>query len=635
MTNFPKFPQGEALWLVRWIDEFRVAHGTSISPSVHVLLQRLEESEVALQSLTADRAAALWSQPSEDIEDTKVVPILVGYLPGLSVGQVYRAGRLVFELPARRKTITLADGEADGEDVGVRDIAAAPPWWGRDFPHPALSPFEFPSLTSRFERSRCLVLRDATQAVVVPRIVIFRSFYGLHSELARAFCSGTYDQAMKRLVSFEEHENGLRTCVDEIANEWHIIVQRRVPNAFARLLAILLFDPFARQCAEELYSQSLQQRGGNALASWHCRAKLPFHGALTLRLKGYDLAVNSSAKHRLPRFLVTAITAAPVPGYLLPIHAERSNSNSLSNDPRPGDTDTTYASRSRTKPTPSFLRLETDADADQDYQSFRHDIFSFEWLGAGPVPKIEKQSHKCYGGNHLLERKHAHRGVGSAGEPGGAGGAAPVDVGTTVRKRNKSFLRLLELFEELVKDGRLDRAVIVQPDEPSRRVEQGGVPCWNFLDDRARVTGVWPKRAWVMVKESEAVGRHPRPVPRACMLVELHSGGSVGLWAEIESEAKGGYLSPLLVADGRGIRADPGALVDLIAQNKGRNLKRELAPVVGADDASIGTYKHCYGQDGRITATSVVRFLSRQLRLVPAQGEATRPWDATHSRGSR
>lgn len=615
MAILSRFPAGEGLWLIRWIDEFRLAQSASVSASVRLLLQPLDLTREQLQGLsTAEVAALLAMKP----DSTEVTHVLVGCLPGLAVGQVYQAGRFVCELPSTELMVDLPDGEVSCEVAEVRGHVTPPEKWKPVYPHITLTGPEFPGLPGRFEKSRCLVTNTPERAVVIPRLAIFRTFYAPHTELASAFTAGTYSQAMERLVYFGRLKNGLETRVDQETNEWHVIVQPNVENAYARLIAVLLFDTHARQCAEALYSESLMQRGGKASELWYANAKIPFHGPVRLKVKGFDLIAPKT--RRLRRFLVTSILGINVPDYLPVIKFERANSNEDSDNPRDTTEPAPYPQAPSATPSPSQLKLDNDDDADASAQPFKHDVLSFDWLGAQPLEKIKKQSSQRHNAVRPVQVERARTGRGSSGEAkGGNRGASPTSVGTVIRKPIKSFGQLLGIFHRMVEVGWIDRFALYQPDDASRRTEQGGIACWNFLDEEMRETGKWPMRAWVMIRQGKqnADGSFTDPLPRAAMLIELRAGSRVALWAEIESRSNEGFRSPVIVSDRGDLSLDHGDLIDHIALKKGRNLGPALTPMATAARATVVTYKHIYDDEGVISFQSVARFLSHHFGFNP------------------
>ena len=624
MPTFSRFPPGEGFWFIRWIDQFRLAQGASVSASVRILLQPLGCTREELQGLNSDEVAALLA---EKPDMTELTYALIGSLPGLAVGQVYQDGRFVCELPATELTLDLANGEASCEAAEVRGDVIPPERWG-GFPYIAVTGPEFPGLPGHFEKSRCLVAKTPGRTVIIPRLAIFRAFYAPHTDLAKAFTAGTYSQAMERLVFFGRLPNGLETCIDRETNEWHVILRRKVESPYARLVAVLLFDQYARQCAEALYSESLMQRGGKALELWYANAKVPFHGPMRLKVKGYDLIAPKTRRQR--RFLVTSILGINVPDYLPVIKFERANSNEDSDNPQDTPESAPYPQAPSATPTPSQLKLDNDDDADPTAQPFEHDVLSFDWLDAPPLEKIKKQSSKRYSAVRPLLVERSRTGRGSTGEVGGGNrGASPTSIGTVIRKPIKSFAALLQIFRRMVDFGWLDGFALYQPDDASRRIEQGGIACWNFLDQEMRETGRWPTRAWVMIRQGKqnADGSFTKALPRAVMLIKLQAGPRFALWMEVEARSNEGFRSPVIVSHRGYLPLEHGGLIDQIAFKRGRNLRPALEPMAKLARAKVATYKHIYDDNGVVEFESVVRFLRRHLELNPLRATSGQDHD--------
>lgn len=604
MAILGAFPADKNLWLVRWIDEVRLAQSDSVSSTVSVLIEKLNFSTEQVMRFSADEVATLLSQsrpeqkPAEGAiliaeDGTEIINVLTGYLPGLAVGQIYLSGKLVCELPSSRNSIVLEDGENSGQDVCVRENITAQNWWGPKYTHPAMASYEY-KLHNNFLKSRVFTFEDGDRIYIFPRATIFRSFFGCHSELAKAFTSGNYNDAMKRLVHFEPLKNGLVTGIFD--NEWHVILNRLVLDDYARQVAILLFDPYARKCAEELYSKTLQQRFESSGGSYFT-AKIPFTGKLRLNIKGYEL-IQPKAERRLKRFLVTAIIGTTVPEYIPKIKFERYNSGNVGDEIIENLDKIAYQDKSEATPTPSELNLISNDDADLNAEKFCHDVLSFAFIDVTPLEKIKKQSSQKFLRASRIKNKSTN-GKGSSGEAGGGkSGTSLTGVGTLFRKPVRIFNALSSVLETLQAEKIIDTFNTMQPDEPSQREDRGGLVGWNFLDENTRKTGNWPARGWSIVRKH----------PRAVLLIEITAGNNRGIWVEIESREIEAFRSPFIWSKTEGLDIDLGLAVDVIAKNKGRNLQKKLRSTFSFSKASFSAYTHSYIKNG-ISVRSVYNFL--------------------------
>lgn len=589
MAIIDRFPNDESLWLIRWIDEVRKSRSNSRSSSIMVLIERLDLTRDQVIRSSANEVATIFSQ---GVRPQQKIEVLIGYLPGLAIGQIYRNGKLVCDLPSSTRLIDVDDCERFGQDVQVRDPVTPPKDWDLQYAYPALSGNEF-KLDSDFLRSRVLAFELNRNIYIIPRTTIFRTFYGCHSEMAKAFTTGNYITAMDRLACSTQLKSGLKTGIDVENNEWHIILNTLVHDDYARQIAILYFDKFAKKCAQEIYARHLQQRKFyDEYSASFITAKIPYTGAMTLRLSGFEL--EKAKTRRLQRFLVTSITGHTIPNYIPVIKYERYNSNA-DGEHIVDMQDEIYNpnSNSSFEPTPNELSLVSNEDPDSNTESFYHNLLSTEHIDAPPLEKIKKQSSQKFR-KKPVKKPNSTNGKGSSGENGtGRPGVSRVTVGSVIGKPIRTFETILSAFRSLQAKNIIDKFIQIQPDNEIRRTDRAGIVGWNFLDRFARKGDKWPKRSWAVVrlKKNDSISTHLR----SALIIEVHCGERIGVWIEIESIKRGGFLSPFLWNHHRN---DYDRSLEKILETKGLNL----------GDLFDSAYKHTFIGDG-ICEWSVYKFL--------------------------
>ncbi|MBK8183945.1 MAG: hypothetical protein IPK63_14140 [Candidatus Competibacteraceae bacterium] len=118
------------LWLIKWIDEFRIPHLGTRSPSVHVLCQRLAHEDFeSLSQLTIKKIQEILGIASQDAAGWHRFPVLVGYIPYLSIGMVFQDQKYVGQLPVVFDTIELSDAESPSHSLSLAEEMNPPDEW--------------------------------------------------------------------------------------------------------------------------------------------------------------------------------------------------------------------------------------------------------------------------------------------------------------------------------------------------------------------------------------------------------------------------------------------------------------------------------------------------------------------------
>src|SRR5450830_1932161 len=149
------FPQDGGYWLIKWIDEFRLAHARTRSTSVVVMLQLLPHrsgAEVA-KIKPADCAALLGKKSGGEWPKFAFAKVLVGALPLLTVGAVFKDRVKVGELPWLLRRISFLPGDLDDNEVEAGQLVDPPPDWPKEYPCKMLNPSEYVGLIDHKKNS--------------------------------------------------------------------------------------------------------------------------------------------------------------------------------------------------------------------------------------------------------------------------------------------------------------------------------------------------------------------------------------------------------------------------------------------------------------------------------------------------
>ncbi|MFH0134024.1 hypothetical protein ACGLHS_27710 [Variovorax sp. VaC1] len=456
MQLFADDPLPPGLWLVKWIDRFQLGHDSE-SP-----LALLNDDNVKELLGTRPR-----SPYASDPAPAQEPPMFVGrviqaaYLPLLYVGDVIEGAGRVSRLPRKSRTVTLT-GSTTIADQRIGAEIDAPPDWTVPTPFRVLNRFEYQLIggIAGVQESRCLVFRHKKTEYILPKIVIFRAFYGLSSKMINALCSDAWIRSAKELISFNNYESGIFTGVDAATGTWNIVLQPGVPLHLAAPLALLWFDPHGRMQADSLYTDSLIQNNGKRGSegrSWFASANIPHRSEpnpFKMIFQGFELrARKPSQPQEFERFLVTAITGS---SWSLPdqvIMRESHTSNAIGEVQHPAEGNRPYRpGKPPVEGDPEALATSTsDPDADESINVFSLDSFAF--LNEPKIDKQKKESSQKFG-KPAPQTPSGAASLVSAGSPTYAGVApAPADALERMRARSQQFEYLVHALEKLQGQG--------------------------------------------------------------------------------------------------------------------------------------------------------------------------------------
>lgn len=517
----------EGLWVVKWIDRISLGRGFTGSPRVRVFLLRLPFSDVAeLDRLFQEGVAYLIGKPPGPHEPALLEhrDVLAGMLPVLRLGDVLRGRDVVGQLRQRRTIVTISPGTSPSL-VSIFRQTLPPEGWG-DAPHSVLNRFEYElGPKDNVRGAKCLRVSSSGVDYVIPATVILKTFYGFHTKVANAICSGRWETRFRDVISTLRYESGIGTYVNPSTGAWNIVVQPGLTRAHAVRLALLYFDDYARQCANAIHSSSLEQTHGQRADDerfWFAEAQIPYrwdHEPFRMQVTGYPLRpFRPSAA--VTRFLVTQIEATSWPLGDQAIFSELANSNSLGPDRESRPVARPYYGR---KPPPVQAREDASISHQSDPYARAPDNWvagdDFRFLDTPQHYQQTKTSHKSYEGSQTLNPEESAAALLSAGNAA-PGSTKPAPLVADLKDRHPvgQLHYLITALADLANEGRISAVEVLGPPENSHlRILRHNVACWSFLtEDETRRLHV-DSRGWPY--HVDRSGPNLRQASARCLLV--------------------------------------------------------------------------------------------------------------------
>lgn len=625
MTQISNFPDDQSLWMVKWIDCVRLAHLSTKTASISILLQKLSIRDPKSVSSIAENELKLILSPTEDTQ-YKTVRVLIGDLPEIEIGDVFQSKAKVARLPSKSFMLTLPFAESSCESRSLSDLDP-PPYqkWDRQMPYRVLNNFEYFLDKKQFHGSNFLIHKSSTTDYIIPKSLIFKTFYAQNRKFALAFTNGNWPTQLETLVCTKELESGLMTGIDETTGAWNIVLQLKVPIELTGLIGIYLFDEYGQTCASSIYSSMLQSRNNNQNDAWFIDAKIPFtttpNKPLQLALQGFELRRYAGAEEGKPvRVLVTRILGCSLPplpqlNQAFVINGQQAQDQVKVDAPAP------FTNHANIKAANEKTTLDSNLDSNPSFGTTEIFSSSFSWIDPPEVRKMQKTSSKSY--NKLTKQnddEEKNLDIASSGNSTSSNTAHPeADIKVLIRNPDKLFDSLISVLGELKKKDKILNFQIFSPIQKLQSIEIGGLSCWNFLDEEARSTGRWPLKGWRMKKHAKKAdnGSYTLGQPRAALVVRIdYSESEFGYWIEIEQKSTS-YRSPYI----NNVPKDPYELVEhlleVIARTSARNLVPDLREAVSElkldQPPIVHGYKHGYVKksEGEISAKSVYIFLKK------------------------
>ena len=502
----------------------------------------------AINRLSADETSYLIGRrPGQKPEDVPqwATPrqVLVGMLPLLKIGDIIRGVRVEGTLRQRELTFSIGH-DSEVEPLGIFKECPGPKDWNGKYR--ALNRFEYDLGAHReVSGSRCLKIRNGKIEYLIPDTVILRTFYGFHTKLANAICSGPWDTKYPSVISTLKYESGIGTYVDAQTGAWNIVVQSGLTRAHAVRLAVLFFDAYARSCANAIHASATKQTHemrADTDRHWFVEAKIPYRWdsqPLQMRVKALPLRPLRPSAPDGQRFLVTSIDATSWPFPDQEIFSELANSNAVSQDHNPKKVQKPYFSN-KAKP----VYADSDAQLDHHSDAYKNapdnliDANDFRFLNEPRHDCQKKTTHKEYQGSSCPPDEATSQRLSAGNLAPGKEKPSPLVAESRDRRMAPQLQLLLNALNELHDKGDIQSFhVLGPPDFSHLKQVRNGLACWSFVSEdqmRALRSGRTVSGWEFIFEPPHAAGGPRRVVPRCMLAVSIHLNECELLLFEIE-----------------------------------------------------------------------------------------------------
>ncbi|THC40648.1 hypothetical protein C2862_21190 [Massilia sp. Mn16-1_5] len=595
------------------------------------MLQRLPlKSTSQLTRLSVAAAKELLGKRDTDAKPVfDFVSILVGALPGICIGDVFRNGEKVGELPSVKRTLTLDAGETDSTQAKAGGTIAPLPGWGT-MPCRVLNASEYSGIADhplqnvRFSQSRFAYFRrtrkdGGTDTFVLPRMTIFKAFYASHSVLANAFCAGPWEHEVHRAISFTRTHGGAQTGVVNNGEQWDIVLQTLIQDEYAGILAVLHFDDYGRSRAKSIYSQALQERNHNPRAPWYANAEIPLRSideSLHLSLKCLQLRSWRDRKSGGPehhKFLVTDIYGSSWPSHYPIIAHTRTNAGEGSPRPQPVPLPAPFRGTPPSKEANEDTVIRSDLDAHTGSSTTIIKGREWCWLDTGPkYRKLEKEQSGRYegGGFAGIDNDTAHV---SPGAHTSENDALPkAEIKSVVRIPNARFDHMHQALAKLVETNVITQLTPIPANRSGQRAQRSGYECWTFIDDESLRRKLGPAGGFRTIYDIPRVRRSAHW--RTALVLSFQYRRQIHHWIEIECNRSNAFRSLLLtIASGRDVHDTIEVTLNAIAEAKGIGLEKAVRAIFPDAPIKVFAYTHRYQKDGTLRVDLLKAFLERNV----------------------
>lgn len=574
--DFTHYPSDSRLYFIRWIDRYTKPHKASTSTSVCCYLIPLPDDIKDPAKATPDQIAKLFGY-SDQVPF--VARVLVGALPSIRIGYVYRDRKRVGVLPSQELSLgdALSKGEESakyGRNIQLDTVISK----DRKFPIKAVPTSQLHLDHSVRFRSGVLIVEDSTSGIefLIPRSLIFRTFYARSTYLASVFTTGIWREVIGKVLLLDKEFAGNRTQELEDPRRFHVVMQRGMRKVDAASVALLHFYPYGRAAADALYAPMLKAQNDAAFGgdfSWYSNAQIPMDsdlGPYRGRVMGYYLTPHKSRRPRRT-FLVTSFLGLSLPrdfpemGDILVNDGNRDGDLEQTDGPRPYG-----GAPDRGSKRPDRMQDNDGHNASTVHHAFDEPSDTFEWLDAPSRFDLVKDHSTVYTGPRVPAPNTSTE-EGSFGDRDGAKDSkSALDAGLKNRASERNFTALLEVLEAVKAAGAIADFSPVYPQDSTQRVPIGSCICWNFLDELQRAASYdrLVRRGWAFLHQE---GKRSGGLERGALAIDVTlSDGTTSFWIEIQT--RHGAMSPLVIDDGSDTNAQISRALNIIFSAKGSNL---------------------------------------------------------------
>ncbi|GEM_PF-1208023 len=607
MTEFTDFPDDDRNWFILHMDGFAKPHKGTDSTAVECQLVPIPARMAAPEKLSRPEIADLFGMRDGE---SFITNIFVGAVSVYSIGDVFNRSKYVGSLPPLqlRTGNALEEGESSAlytthHGTGRTQEVHAHTEIGRDsnrFPIKVLSKRQL-DLDPRYRaRSEFLVVRntsnpDPTKHIefVIPRIAIYRAFYGFSSKVADIFSMGPWDTFASEAVYAEDFA-GNTTGADEATGAWNLVLELGMSKDDATLIALLYFDEYGRIQANRLAipMQKAAERvdlDPSQDPRWYTNARLPLQphrGPYRGVVSGFALRRRKGDSFQGKILLVRAIHSVNMPSGMPPVGKILINDNTDGAKVEVTDGQNTWKPKSRErKKRPNDTPNVDTVSGSTKREGFDVPALSFEVDPPHPTHDLTKDKSTTRTGGRPTPDDPATS-EGSHGQPNGNEGSVS-HLRARKEKRNASDLHagLIEAMEMLRVKGLVQKFAPIGPVDLCQRVHVGAFHCWNFLtqhqhDSLRRNAAVgsyavhWPTRCWpYLVSGSDPFSAQER----SALVLEIDlPNGQKGFWFEIEMRETENYSSAFVMHRGGDVRSEISRALQVIRQASGVSMSRHF-----------------------------------------------------------
>lgn len=576
MTDLKHHPNDSRLWFIRWMERFNKPHKASTSTAICCYLAPLPQGVTDPAKLGADQIARHFAQESDLFE----THIHVGAMPTYRLGDVFLGGRRVGVLPAVDLDLgqAIAQGENSAKYSSTLTLDSV---IGRTdgFPSKAVPTRQLYLGHRVREGSHVLIVEDRGIEFIIPRALIYRSFYARSSFLASVFTSSSWDVAKHRALLLDKEFAGHTTGLNEELDTFDVVMQRGMRLDDAHQMALLHFYEYGQAQANALFNPMLkafQDTMPGKETAWFSNARLPLDpglGPYKGRVAGYFLAPHKDQRRALRTFLVKSISGTSLPSDFRTPRRILVNDGALEGDvevtggPRPyGGKPGSGGRRPNDKPSDDTNNGSTNQKSYDDPGD------SFEWIDAPEPVELEKQYSKKYEGERIPGNPPESENGSFGDRDGSSGSDTPLDGHIVSREHVEHFDELMKAMEAITSDGTISSHKELYPNDSTRKASIGARTCWNFLDDLQRQTPAQQRqrKGWQFLHPK---GKKSGGPERAALVLTIGlSDGRTAHWIEIQTRQ--GSMSPLLIDDGSGPQELVSTALNIITGARGANLER-------------------------------------------------------------
>ncbi|WP_312682828.1 hypothetical protein [Stenotrophomonas chelatiphaga] len=574
--DFTHYPDDSRLYFIRWIDRYTKPHKASTSTSVCCYLVPLPDDIKDPARATPDQIAKLFGYTDQA---PFVAKVLVGALPSIRIGYVYCDRKRVGVLPSQELSLgdALSNGEGSGKygrSIQLDSVIGK----DGDFPIKAVPTSQLHLEHSVRFRSGVLIAEDSGSGIefLIPRSLIFRTFYARSTYLASVFTMGIWDETVGKVIFLDKEFAGNWTREVQDPRRFHLVMQRGMRKGDAVSVALLHFFPYGKAAANTLYTPMLKAQNDAAFGgdfSWYSNAQIPMDpdlGPYSGRVMGYYLTPHRGRRPR-KTFLVTSFLGFSLPRDFPEMGDILVNDGNRHGDLEHSDGPSPYGGApDRGGKRPNGMQDNDGHNGSTTHEAFDEPSDTFEWINAPPRFDLVKDHSAVY---TEPRRPGPNTGTedGSFGDRDGAKGSkSALDARLKARASESNFTALLEVLDAVKADGVIAGFGPVYPQDPTQRVPIGSCVCWNFLDELERAVSYDQRvrRGWAFLHQE---GRRSGGLERGALVVSVTlSDGRNGFWIEIQTRQ--GAMTPLVIDDGSDTDAQISRALNIIYSARGSNL---------------------------------------------------------------